>query len=91
LFLECAIAAIEPLNGSNYAQWRERIEMILGLSDLDYALKDAYPTESSVEDPRYEHKLMQYGINKVKWEKSNKKCVDYGRNRKRGHPRVCHC
>jgi hypothetical protein len=29
---------IEPLNGSNYAQWRERIEMILGLSDLDYAL-----------------------------------------------------
>jgi hypothetical protein len=47
--------------------------MILGLSDLDYALQDVYPAEPSIEDPLYEHKLMQYGINKVKWEKSNKK------------------
>jgi hypothetical protein len=69
------LGTIEPLNGSNYAQWRERIEMILGLSDLDYALQDAYPTEPSVEDPLYENKLMQYGINQVKWEKSNKKCM----------------
>jgi hypothetical protein len=69
------LGTIEPLNGSNYAQWRERIVMILGLSDLDYALQDAYPTEPSVEDPLYENKLMQYGINKVKWEKSNKKCM----------------
>jgi hypothetical protein len=69
------LGAIEPLNGSNYAQWRERIEMILGLSDLDYALQDAYPTEPFIEDPLYENKLMQYGINKVKWEKSNKKCM----------------
>jgi hypothetical protein len=69
------LGTIEPLNGSNYAQWRERIEMILGLSDLDYALYDAYPTELSVEDPLYENKMMRYGINKVKWEKSNKKCM----------------
>jgi hypothetical protein len=69
------LGTIEPLNGSNYAQWRERIEMILGLSDLDYALQDAYPTEPSVEDPLYENKLMQYSINQVKWEKSNKKCM----------------
>jgi hypothetical protein len=60
------LGAIEPLNGSNYAQWRERIEMILRLSDLDYTLQDAYPTEPSIEDPLYENKLMQYGINKVK-------------------------
>jgi hypothetical protein len=60
------LGTIEPLNGSNYAQWRERIEMILSLSDLDYALYDAYPTEPSVEDLLYENKLMQYGINKVK-------------------------
>jgi hypothetical protein len=65
--------------------------MILGLSDLDYALKDAYSTESSVGDPLYEHKLMQYDINKVKWEKSNKRCVHYGIDHKRGHPRVSHC
>jgi hypothetical protein len=50
------LGTIEPLNGSNYAQWRERIEMILGHSDLDYALQDAYPTEPSVEDPLYENK-----------------------------------
>jgi hypothetical protein len=69
------LGTIKPLNGSNYAQWRERIEMILGLSDLDYALHDAYFTEPSIEDPLYENKLMQYGINKVKWEKSNKICM----------------
>jgi hypothetical protein len=69
------LGTIEPLNDSNYAQWRERIEMILGFSDLDYALHDAYPIEPSVEDPLYENKLMQYVINKVKWEKSNKKCM----------------
>jgi hypothetical protein len=90
VFFGGATATIEPLNDSNYAQWRERIKMILGLSDMDYALKDAYPTESSIEDPLYEHKLMQYGINKVKWEKSSTKCVHYGRDHKRGHPRVCH-
>jgi hypothetical protein len=67
------LGTIEPLNDNNYAQWRERIKMILGLSDLDYALQDGYPAEPSIEDPLYEHKLMQYGINKVKWEKSNKK------------------
>jgi hypothetical protein len=60
------LGTIEPLNGSNYAQWREMTEMILGLSDLDYALQDAYPTEPSIEDPLYENKLIQYGINKVK-------------------------
>jgi hypothetical protein len=60
------LGTIEPLNDNNYAQWREMIEMILGLSDLDYALQDAYPTEPFVEDPLYENKLMQYGINKVK-------------------------
>jgi hypothetical protein len=56
-------------------QWRERIGLILGLSDLDYALQDAYPTEPFVEDPLYKNKLMQYGINKVKWKKFNKKCM----------------
>jgi hypothetical protein len=32
------LGTIEPLNGGNYSQGRERIEMILGLSDLGYAL-----------------------------------------------------
>jgi hypothetical protein len=79
------LGTIEPLNGSNYAQWRERIEMILDLSDLDYALQDAYPTESSVEDPPYENKLMQYGINKSEVGKVQQEVHDdnqalYGRD-----------
>jgi hypothetical protein len=65
--------------------------MILGLSDMYYALNGAYSTESSIEDPLYEDKLLQYGINKVKWKKLNKKCVHYGRDYKRVHRRVCHC
>jgi hypothetical protein len=50
------LETIEPLNGNNYAQWRERIKMILGLSDLNYALQYAYPIEPYVEDHQYEHK-----------------------------------
>jgi hypothetical protein len=42
---------------------------------MHYRMHNAYPTEPSVKDPLYENKLMQYGINKVKWEKSNKKCM----------------
>jgi len=35
---------IKPLDGSNYSYWKEKIEMILGLSDLDFALRNARPT-----------------------------------------------
>jgi len=66
---------IEKLDGSNYSVWKDKIEVILGLSELDYALHNAPPKEPQVEDPDYEHKFMQYGINRVKWEKSNKKCL----------------
>ena len=56
---------IEKLDGSNYSIWKDKIEVILGLSELDYALHNAPPTEPHVEDPDYEHKFMQYGINRV--------------------------
>ena len=69
------LGTIEPLNGSNYSSWRERIDMVLALSELDFALQNEKPTEPAEDVPQYEHKLLQYSIDKVKWEKSNRKCL----------------
>ena len=37
--------------------------------------KTEKPTEPEENVPLYEHKLLQYNIDKVKWEKSNRKCL----------------
>ena len=69
------LGTIEPLNWSNYSSERERIDMVLALSELDYALQNWETTEPEENVPQYEHKLLQYNIDKVKWEKSNRKCL----------------
>jgi hypothetical protein len=69
------MGTIDPLNGSNYSVWRERIEVMLALSELDYALQVQKPTEPEEGVPQYEHKLLQYSVEKMKWEKSNRKCL----------------
>ena len=43
---------IDPLNGSNYPSWKEKIEITLALLDIDYALDHDAPIkhEQSVEN-----------------------------------------
>jgi hypothetical protein len=69
------IAQIKPLDGNNYHSWREDIDMITTVGEIDLALRFDRPTEPTVGTPNYDHKMLQYSIDKVKWERSNDKCL----------------
>jgi hypothetical protein len=44
------IMSIEPLTGTNYPQWREKINMSLALFEIDKAITDKRPVEPSLLD-----------------------------------------
>nr|CAN67941.1 hypothetical protein VITISV_033155 [Vitis vinifera] len=59
-------ATIEILSGSNYKRWRSDIEFVLGMMDLDMALREDEPpklTNKSTEAMRAHY---------AKWERSNR-------------------
>jgi hypothetical protein len=66
---------MKPLDGSNYHSWQEDIDMITTVGEIDYALRFDKPVEPTVGTPNYDHRWMQYNIDKVKWERSNDKCM----------------
>jgi hypothetical protein len=39
------LSTIQPLNGSNYGSWRETIEIVLALMEIDLALTTDSPKE----------------------------------------------
>jgi len=39
------INGLEPLNGSNYPSWREKLMMALTMADIDYAIENPRPVE----------------------------------------------
>ena len=58
-------ATIEILSGSNYKRWRSDIEFVLGMMDLDMALREdepSKPTNESTEAMRAHY---------AKWERLN--------------------
>ncbi|CAN6700411.1 unnamed protein product [Malus baccata var. baccata] len=60
------LSSLEPLNGGNFKKWKQDIEIVLGLMNLDLALRDDEPAlldENSTVDQRLKFK---------KWEKANK-------------------
>jgi hypothetical protein len=67
------IAQMKPLDGSNYHFWREDIDMITTVGEIDYALRFDKPVEPTVGTPNYDHRWMQYNIDKIKCERSNDK------------------
>jgi hypothetical protein len=81
--------SIEPLTGANYPQWREKINMGLALFEIDKAITDRRPVEptlldtpndlgadAKVEWEKQNSKLMScYEIEKINWERSNRKCL----------------
>ena len=54
------INGIEPLNGSNYVLWKEKLEINLALLDLDYALNNDAPKEPQQDAENYEAFLKEY-------------------------------
>ena len=69
------INGIEPLNGSNYVSWKEKLEINLSLLHLDYALNNDVPKEPQQDAENYEALLKEYNDKKVLWEPSNHKCL----------------
>ena len=66
---------IEQLNGSNYASWKEKLEITLALLDIDYALHNDPPVEPRPENENYETLKRIYDEVKAKWDISNRKCL----------------
>ena len=66
---------IEQLNGSNYASWKEKLEITLALLDIDYALHNDPPVEPRPENENYETLKRKYDEVKAKWDISNRKCL----------------
>ncbi|KAL0325574.1 UNVERIFIED_CONTAM: hypothetical protein Sradi_5126700 [Sesamum radiatum] len=64
-----SINTIPMLNGSNFKSWKENLEIVLGVMDLDLALWEDFPpalTDKSTSEQKRE---------KERWEKSNCMCV----------------
>jgi molybdopterin converting factor small subunit len=78
-----------PLIGANYSQWQEKINMSLAIFDIDKAITDKRPVEPTLletpddlgadaktEREKQNSKLMRcYEIEKINWERSNRKCL----------------
>ncbi|CAN6713433.1 unnamed protein product [Malus baccata var. baccata] len=64
--LSLNLSSIEPLSGENYKKWREDVEIVLGLMDLDLALREDEPAPL-IDDSTPDQK-MKFG----KWEKVNR-------------------
>ncbi|KAG6517693.1 hypothetical protein ZIOFF_021090 [Zingiber officinale] len=60
------IASIETLTGSNFKKWNEQIYLILGVMDLDYALRVDKPIPLSNTSTQDEKSAYE------KWERSNR-------------------
>ncbi|XP_028053243.1 uncharacterized protein LOC114257660 [Camellia sinensis] len=59
------LSGIEVLSGTNFKKWKEQIGIILGIMDLDYALKEPAPTKPNDTSSKEHMALYE------KWECSN--------------------
>ncbi|KAM1124536.1 hypothetical protein ACFX11_040123 [Malus domestica] len=60
---------VEPLTGVNYKKWKQDLEILLGVMDMDLALRTEeppMPNEGCTSSQRSKHE---------KWEKSNRICL----------------
>jgi hypothetical protein len=83
------IMSVETLTGANYPQWWEKINMSLALFEIDKAIMDKRSVEPTLLDipsdlggdakaerEKQNSKLMScYEIDKINWERSNRKCL----------------
>jgi hypothetical protein len=83
------LSAIQPLNGSNYGSWRETIEIVLVLMEIDLALTMDAPKESekpmirdgeaveafATRQRDFAPIRMAYNLERAKWDAFNHKCL----------------
>ena len=63
------INSIPMLNGTNFKTWHENLHIVLGVMDLDLALRVCSPASLTVESSSYEKRDIEM------WEKSNRMCL----------------
>nr|CCI55442.1 PH01B031C15.25 [Phyllostachys edulis] len=63
---------IEQLTGSNFLAWKEIISVVLGVLDLDYALRVTSPIPPIDGEDNYDEKKKTYDANAEKWKWSNR-------------------
>ncbi|WVZ83644.1 hypothetical protein U9M48_030772 [Paspalum notatum var. saurae] len=68
------IKGITQLTGTNFHEWREEIRLVLGVMDLDHALREDAPTAPVAGDnaPVTAEATRQYEMEKQRWERSNR-------------------
>jgi hypothetical protein len=80
------LCPIGPLNGGNYGLWRETIEIVLMLWEIDLALTTDPPMEPVIHEGEAAEAFatrqrdftpirMQYDLDHAKWDVSNCKCL----------------
>ncbi|KAK3015762.1 hypothetical protein RJ639_005496 [Escallonia herrerae] len=60
------LSSIESLSGTNFRKWKEQISIILGVMDLDYALRVDAPAALTAESSTEQKAACE------KWERSNR-------------------
>ncbi|KAK2981437.1 hypothetical protein RJ640_004051 [Escallonia rubra] len=60
------LSSIESLSGTNFRKWKEQISIILGVMDLDYALRVDAPVALTAESSTEQKAAYE------KWERSNR-------------------
>ena len=63
------INSIPILNGTNFKTWHENLQIVLGVMDLDLALRVSSPAPLTVESSSSEKRDIE------RWEKSNRMCL----------------
>ena len=64
-----SINSILILNGTNFKIWHENLQIVLGVMDLDLALRVFSPTPLTVESSYDEKRDIE------RWGKSNRMCL----------------
>ena len=67
--INASINSIPMLNGINFKTWHENLQIVLGVMDLDLALRVSSPAPLTVESSSDEKRDIE------RWEKSNRMCL----------------
>ena len=67
--ITASINSIPILNGTNFKTWHENLHIVLGVMDLDLALRVSSPAPLTVESSSDEKRDIE------RWEKSNRMCL----------------
>ena len=59
---------VEPLDGSNYASWKEKINILLALANIDYSLQHDEPKEPEANAQGYANLKKTYEDEYPKWK-----------------------